>query len=108
MRLTDILSKPLTSKFEQVEGFLNNTKLKCGRQKKIKAGKIALNYFCRNCDIDITFVSDEELFCIGINERLVSIDCVLTCPRCGEVIPVWFLVESKSDIYIVKLLIYVC
>ena len=84
MRLTDILSKPLTSKFEQVEGFLNNTKLKCGRQKKIKAGKIALNYFCRNCDIDITFVSDEEL---------------LTCPRCGEVIPVWFLVESKSDIY---------
>ena len=81
MRLTDILSKPLTSKFEQVEGFLNNTKLKCGRQKKIKAGKIALNYFCRNCDIDITFVSDEELFCIGINERLVSIDCVLTCPR---------------------------
>lgn len=45
MRLTDILSKPLTSKFEQVEGFLNNTKLKCGRQKKIKAGKIALNYF---------------------------------------------------------------
>lgn len=99
MRLTDILSKPLTSKFEQVEGFLNNTKLKCGRQKKIKAGKIALNYFCRNCDIDITFVSDEELFCIGINERLVSIDCVLTCPRCGEVIPVWFLVESKSDIY---------
>ncbi|WP_370862890.1 hypothetical protein [Phascolarctobacterium faecium] len=67
--------------------------------EKIKAGKIALNYFCRNCDIDITFVSDEELFCIGINERLVSIDCVLTCPRCGEVIPVWFLVESKSDIY---------
>lgn len=29
----------------------------------------------------------------------MSIDCVLTCPRCGEVIPVWFLVESKSDIY---------
>lgn len=39
MRLTDILSKPLTSKFEQVEGFLNNTKLKCGRQKKLKQEK---------------------------------------------------------------------
>lgn len=59
MRLTDILSKPLTSKFEQVEGFLNNTKLKCGRQKKIKAGKIALNYFCRNCDIDMKMNTNE-------------------------------------------------
>ena len=97
MRLSDVLSNPLTSRFEQVEGFLGNTKLKCGKQKKIAVGIVALTYFCKNCDADLTFCSGDELFCIGINDRLVSIDCALKCPRCGELVPIWFLVESKGD-----------
>lgn len=99
MRLSDVLSKPLTSRFEQVEGFLGNTKLKCGKQKKIAVGKVALTYFCKRCDADLTFCSGDELFCIGINDRLVSIDCALRCSRCNELVPVWFLVECKDDIF---------
>jgi hypothetical protein len=97
MRLSDMLSKPLTGRFEQVEGFLDNVKLKSGKQKRIKVGIVALNYFCKNCDSDLTFCSGDELFCIGIHDRLVSIDCALKCPRCGTTLPVWFLVESESE-----------
>lgn len=96
MRLSDCLSKPISAKFEQSEGFLDNKKLACGKQKKIAVGVITLSYFCKCCDSEITFSSSEELFCIGINDHLISIDCVLRCPRCGATVPVWFLVESEN------------
>ena len=99
MRLSEVLSSPPTSKFEQVEGFLNNSELKSGKQKKISIGAVWLTYHCKNCHSDLTFISDSELYCIGINERLVSIDCALKCPRCRESLPVWFLVESKEMVY---------
>lgn len=41
----------------------------------------------------------QKAHCIGINDHAVSIDCVLSCLFCGETIPVWFLVESKNEIY---------
>lgn len=96
MRLSNVLSKPPTSMFSQVENFLGKTKLGRGKQRKIDAGIVGLTYFCKHCDNDVTFASGDELFCIGINDYLVSIDCVLTCPLCGESVPVWFLVESKE------------
>lgn len=99
MRLSDVLSKSPTSKFEQVDGFLGGIKIKHGKQKKIEVGKVRLNYFCKNCDADLTFVSGDELFCIGINERLFSIDCALSCSACGTTLPIWFLVESKDEPY---------
>lgn len=97
MRLSDVLSKPLTSEFKQIDGFLSNAKLNCGKQKKIDVGVVALPYFCISCEDDLTFNSNGELFCIGINDRLISIDSVLKCPRCGAFVPVWFLVESKGE-----------
>ena len=99
MRLSEVLSKTPTSRFEQVQGFLNNSKLKCGKQKKISVGPVWLTYYCENCQSDITFISGDELYCNGIHERLISIDCVLKCPRCGTPVPVWFLVESREDIH---------
>ncbi|MCI8622280.1 MAG: hypothetical protein HFG26_01295 [Provencibacterium sp.] len=96
MRLSEVLSSSPTSRFEQVEGFLNNMQLKRGKQKKISVGAVWLTYHCENCHSDLTFVSDTELYCIGIHERLVSIDCALRCPRCGESVPIWFLIESKE------------
>lgn len=98
MRLSDVLSKPPVSKFEQVDNFLGKTKLSCGKQRKIDVGIVGLTYFCKHCDDDTTFVSGGELFCIGIKDRLISIDCVLKCPRCKESVPIWFLVESKDNI----------
>lgn len=100
MRLSDVLSKQQTNRFEQVEGFLNNVKLKRGKPKKITVGTVYLTYHCENCHADLTFVSDSELHCIGVNDHLVSIDCALGCSRCGiESLPVWFLVESKGVVH---------
>lgn len=99
MRLADVLSKPLTDKFVQVEGFLGNQRLGIGKQKKIIVGKVALNFFCKNCIDDRTFCSNEKLFCIGVNDHLISIDCVLKCPLCNSSVQTWFLVECEEDIF---------
>lgn len=97
MRLSEILSKPIISEFKQVDNFLA-TSLKCGKQKKISVGKVGLNFYCVNCGDVRTFCSGDELFCIGVHDKSVSIDCTLTCPQCGATIPLWFLVESQNSI----------
>ncbi|GIO15779.1 hypothetical protein J19TS2_53340 [Cohnella xylanilytica] len=97
MRLSDILSKPPTLAFKQVEGFLGEKYLAAGKQRKVQTGKIALNYYCKNCTDVRTFSSSEELYCIGVNEHLVSIDCVLNC-HCGASVQIWFLVDCDGAI----------
>lgn len=97
MRLSDVLSKPVNDQFVQVEGFLDNKSLGVGKQRKITVGKIALNFYCKNCGDDRTFCSGDDLFCIGVNEAAISIDCVLNCPRCDSSVQIWFLVESDTD-----------
>lgn len=97
MRLSDVLSSEITNEFKQVEQFLGNKKLKAGKQRKIDIGIIGLPYFCKNCDSVITFNSLSVLYCIGITDNIISIDCHLRCSRCGETIAVWFLVESEKD-----------
>lgn len=99
MRLSDVLSKNPTNKFEQVEGFLNNRQLKCGQQTKISVGSVFLPYHCGDCQADMIFVSDDKLYCIGVHDQLISIDCALKCPRCKESVPIWFLVEIKGLMY---------
>lgn len=98
MRLSEILSKPMTPEFKRIDGFLDNKTLKPGKQKKISVGSVLINYYCKDCGDVRTFSSGEDLFCIGIHDRLVSIDCVLVCPSCKKTIPVWFLVESMDDV----------
>ena len=97
MRLSDVLSKNPTLDFKQVEGFLGKTVLPTGKQRKVKVGKIALNFYCKNCLEVRTFLSNEEIYCIGVNEHLVSIDSVLTC-HCGAKVQVWFLVDCDGSI----------
>ena len=97
MRLSDVLSKPITTDYVQIEGFLGSRKLKTGNSKKIAVGKVALNYYCNNCGDQRTFYSGEDLFCIGVNEKAVSIDCVLECPRCGASVQMWFLLECREE-----------
>ncbi len=99
MRLSDVLSKPVDLKFWQVDGFLDNKKLKSGKSKKLVVGKVGLPYFCKCCDSDMTFISADDIYCIGVNNKQISIDSVLTCSRCGNELPVWFLVESNADIH---------
>jgi hypothetical protein len=92
MRLSDVLSKPCTLEFVEIDGFMSK-KLPDGKQQKIDVGKVSLNYYCKECSDTRTFSSSADLFCIGVNPRLISIDCVLKC-ICGVSVAVWFLVES--------------
>ena len=99
MRLSDILSKPFSSAFEQVENFAGNRHLPVGRSKKINAGRVALNFYCKTCEDVRTFCSGDELFCIPIHDKLFSIDCGLRCTVCDVSVPTWFLLEIKDDVY---------
>ncbi len=99
MRLSDVLSKPPTPEPKQVEGFLEGKKLGQGQQKKLQEGIIALNYFCKTCEERRTFCSGDTLYCIGVNDHLVSIDCVLKCPSCSSSVQMWFLVDCIGNIW---------
>lgn len=99
MRLSEVLSRPISTDFTQVEGFLRNQRLGTGKNRKILIGKVALNYYCKRCLDDRTFFSDDKLYCIGVNNHLVSIDVVMHCPICEATVQAWFLVESEDDIF---------
>lgn len=97
MRLCNILSKPPTLEFKQVEGFLNEKRLATGKQRKLQIGEVGLNYYCKNCTDVRTFCASGEIYCIGVNDHIVSVDCVLNC-RCGSSVQVWFLIDCDGDI----------
>lgn len=99
MRLSDVLSKEPSMKFEQVEGFLRKG-LPHGGQQKLDVGVVCRNFYCKNCESELTFSTGEKtkISCVGVTNRSVSIDCVLKCPRCTVTVPIWYLVESKDDI----------
>lgn len=100
MRLSDVLSNPPKDELVQIEGFLEEKNLPHGRQRKIKVGRISLPFLCNICGNVHSFLSDETLFCIGVNESTVSIDSVVVCARCGNSsVPAWFLVTSDVDIF---------
>ena len=98
MRLSEVLNKLPSLNFNQVEGFLGGRKLAAGKSKKLDVGRVAWNFYCKECEAIRTFTSGEELFCIGVNEHLVSIDCVLHC-HCGSSVQMWFLVDCDGDIH---------
>lgn len=98
MRLSDILSRE-PQEYVQIEGFLFGKRLKAGRQQKLDVGKVVLPYHCNACNNDMSFLSEDKLYCIGVNDHLVSIDCVLKCPRCNALVEEWFLVESEDEIF---------
>ena len=97
MRLSDVLSKFPTEEYVQVDSFLQNKKGIVGQCVNISTGKIALNYFCTCCEDIRTFYSKNKVSIIFVNNRLISIDAVVIC-GCGNVIPVWFLIESKGNV----------
>lgn len=96
MQLSDVLSKHPSKEYRQVDGFLQNKRGAPGQNANVSTGRIALNFFCKNCGDLRTFYSKPHLSCIFVDKRLISIDCVLTC-GCGASLPVWFLIESSND-----------
>jgi hypothetical protein len=98
MRLSDVLTKAPDMTPAQIEGFLDDRPLGWGKHKNIKVGKIFHNYHCRRCDDQRTFESRDELSCLGLGERAVSIDTTLRCTACQTSVEAWFLVSSDGDI----------
>lgn len=97
MRLSDVLSTTPNLEFQEIEGFLEK-KLAREKQSNIDIGSIALPFFCQQCNGIYTFCHHGKIFCIGVNDNSVSIDCVLTCSRCQDAnVPTWFLIMSKED-----------
>lgn len=92
--MSDVLSKPPTMEFKQVEGFIGEKALTTGRQREIKNCTVLLNYYCKICTDVRTFKSKSSVYCIGVDEHMISIDCVLTC-HCGASVQIWFLVDSE-------------
>ena len=99
MRLSDVLSKEPNLEFQQVDGFLKK-KLPCGGQQRLDVGVVCRAFYCRNCGSDLTFSMGDraKIACIGVTNYLVSIDCVLKCPRCATTVPIWYLVESRNEV----------
>jgi hypothetical protein len=96
MRLSDVLSKPCSSEFAQVDGFISKA-ISTGNQQKIDIGRIGLNFYCKQCNDTRTFWSNAKIYCIGVSSRQISIDCVLQC-GCGDSVAVWFLIEGYADL----------
>lgn len=98
MRLSDVLSKPRSSEYVQVENIFSGSSPKMGASKKANCGQICINYFCQNCDDIRTFVSEAPVYATLISKNIISVDCLLTCQRCSSSVAAWFLIESEQDI----------
>jgi hypothetical protein len=99
VRLSDVLSKAPDATEAQVEGFLGTRRIGWGQHKKLRVGKVGLNFFCRKCSDIRTFMSGDELSCLVAGECTVSIDVTLRCPICESRVETWFLVACDGDFY---------
>lgn len=97
MRLSDVLSKDISSKFVQVDNFFGYRKSQMGKSKKINIGTVALNFFCEKCDGYRTFYSRYKVDCIYINEKKANINCMLF-DKCNTFVVVGFLIEIENSI----------
>lgn len=97
MMLSDLMSKEITGEYEQVDTFMGKTKLSFGKHRKISIGTIALNFYCKDCNDYRTFCSSDNIVCIGVTDKLISIDCALKCSVCNSTVQMWFLIEFEGD-----------
>lgn len=73
---------------------------------EIDIGRINLPFYSTKCQDTITFKSNQLLHCLIISDKMISIDCDLTCdnknerdPRCQSCscnVQSWFLIEANS------------
>lgn len=101
MRLGEILSKPISKNFEQVENFIGNKSLTIGNTRKIEVGTLSRLYFCKRCNLPMTFlpINNKTVVCHRVGENILSITTVLKCtsPNCNTYIPIWYLLEAENS-----------
>lgn len=106
MRLSALLSKAPENAEHQVERFLGGIDeesgepidISSGYHAMISVGVVGINFICGKCEDQSTFVSEGELSCLVVDERRVSIDAYLQCPRCGAGVEAWFLLTFRDDL----------
>lgn len=99
MRLSEVMSKPITGDFLQVDGFMGKQKLAFGKHRKLDVGKVAIDFYCKHCHNTRNFCSGDELVCVGASDRLISIDCALKCSVCESTVQIWFLIEFDGEMH---------
>lgn len=120
MRLSTILSEYDKAIIRSVESIVDNdmyfdpedvladenrTPIYNGSIIKIDIGTIVLHFFCSIRNDNVTYKSQSNVIhCLVINNKLLSIDCILdciecdNCNSCNNSIQAWFLVEV-DDIF---------
>lgn len=106
MRLSNLLAKAPENAEGQVEPFLGGVdeesgepiELFPGYHQMVGVGSVLINFFCRLCDAQRTFASGNELSCLVVDDRMVSIDAYLRCPGCDIGVETWFLVTFRDDL----------
>ena len=97
MRLAEVLSKPPTINFVQVDGFLTGKKCKAGQKITLDIGTIALNFYCTDIESTRTFYSAGRIICTCADIALIIVDCVLTCNGQPN-LQAWFSIECRENI----------
>jgi hypothetical protein len=106
MRLSALLSKAPENAENQVERFLvgfdeesgEPIDIAPGYHAMISVGVVGINFNCGKCQDQSTFVSEGELSCLVVDDRRVSIDAYLRCPRCGVGVEAWFLLTFRDNL----------
>ncbi|SHN52025.1 hypothetical protein [Desulfovibrio litoralis] len=118
MRLSSVLSSHNNNESIEVESFVDKDKyvenaedasdgiivVSSGDFIELDIGTIVLPFFSTTCNDNIQFVSHTKLHCLVVNNKMISIDCVLKCvdsqrcSNCQSLIQAWFLVEA-DDIF---------
>ena len=101
MRLSDALSKSLTTDFGTNRRIFEQQKIKRLKFQEVNSWKSCFEFLLQIIVmIKRTFFLEKNCFVLR-QSKTASIDCVLECPRCGASVQMWFLlnVEMKM-IYI--------
>ena len=85
---------------------------------EIQIGKITLPFYSTKCNDSVSFVSPQNLHCLILNDKMISIDCQLqcmdyddrnqACKECNRCIQAWFLVGADDifaatpNVYLIK------
>ena len=97
MRLSDVLSKDISSEFVQVDNFFGYRKSQMGKSKKINIGTVALSFFCEKCNEYKVFYSRHKADCIYVDEKKANINCMLF-DNCNTFVVVGFFIEIGNSI----------
>jgi hypothetical protein len=99
MRLSSVLSDAVLLRLSQVEPFMGKSSVGWGGHKRIEVGTVTRQYYCAMCDGIRPFNSKKQLTCLIAAPDLISIDVVLKCVDCSNIVENWYLLKCADDLF---------